>query len=169
MDTERQEMSDAERKAEYKKLLKSLEELERVLQFNEFTNEMALEIGLHIINKARQENKAVAIDITRSGQQLFHYAMTGTKPDNDQWIVRKNNVVNRFQKSSFYIATLLKYKQQTIEQLYFISSYEYSAFGGAFPIIIKNVGAVGTITVSGLPDYEDHTLVVEVIKEYLKK
>ena len=41
--------------------------------------------------------------------------------------------------------------------------------GGAFPITIKNVGVVGTITISGLLDNEDHDLVVWGIEDYLKK
>jgi uncharacterized protein (UPF0303 family) len=169
MDTEKRGMSVAEQKEEYQKLLNVLEEQEKDLQFGEFTNEQALEIGLNIIAKAQQENKAVAIDIARSGQQLFHYAMPGTTPDNDQWMARKINVVKRFQKSSFHIATILRSKGQTFEQEYYVSSMEYAPVGGSFPIIIKNVGAIGTITVSGLPDHEDHALVVGVIKEYLKK
>jgi uncharacterized protein (UPF0303 family) len=168
MDTGKKEMSDAE-KLEYQKLLKILEEQEKTLQFSEFTNEMAWEIGTNILTKAKQESKTVTIDITRSGQQLFHYAMAGTTPDNDQWIIRKNNVVNRLQKSSFHVGTSLKYNQQTIEQELFLSTREYLPFGGSFPIIIKNVGVVGTITVSGLPDHEDHALVVAIIKEYLKQ
>jgi uncharacterized protein (UPF0303 family) len=156
-------------KTDYPKLLKTLEDQEKDLQFNEFTNETALEIGLTILARARQENKTVAIDITRSGHQLFHYSMTGTNPDNDQWILGKNKVVTHFQKSSFQVATLLKSKGETMEGEYFISSFEYRPAGGAFPIIIKNVGVVGTITVSGLPDHEDHALVVTAIKEYLTK
>jgi uncharacterized protein (UPF0303 family) len=39
--------------------------------------------------------------------------------------------------------------------------------GGAFPIIIRGVGVVGTITVSGLPQAEDHAFVVRMIAEHL--
>ena len=39
--------------------------------------------------------------------------------------------------------------------------------GGAFPIIIKNVGIIGTITVSGMPDSMDHAYVTDAIRECL--
>ena len=153
----------------YQELIGIIEAQERELQFSEFTNETALTIGLMLIERAKRENKAVAIDITRNGQQLFHYAFTGTSPDNDQWIIRKNRLVNRMHRSSFYIGTRLRLEGKTLEEKHEISTLESAAHGGAFPITIKNVGVIGAITVSGLPQEEDHALVVAVIKEYLKR
>lgn len=153
--------------SEYDELLKQLVNEEKELQFREFTNETALEIGLKLIERAKEENKRIAVDITRFGHQLFHYSFTGTTPENDQWIIRKNRVVNRFGKSSLHLGTILRRDNTTIEERYHISSSEYAAIGGAFPIIIKNTGVIGTITVSGLPKNEDHELVAAVIKEQL--
>ncbi len=154
---------------EYEKLLIELKKQEEILQFDEFTNETALEIGLNLINKAKRENKSISIDIIRSGQQLFYYAFEGTSPDNDQWVIRKRNIVSRFHTSSLYIGTKLRMLGKTIEEKYHVSSKEYSPYGGAFPIIIKNSGVVGSITVSGLKQEDDHKFVVEVINEYLSR
>lgn len=151
----------------YNEMLKKIEEQEKLLQFNNFTNEMALELGMAFIKKAKAENKRITIDITRNGQQLFHYSFEGTSKDNDEWIIRKNNVVNRFYRSSLYSGLKLKKEGKTIEEKYHISSFEYAPYGGAFPIIIKDVGVVGTITVSGLSQIEDHNMVVDVIYDYL--
>ncbi|HEY8889968.1 MAG TPA: heme-degrading domain-containing protein [Clostridium sp.] len=154
---------------DYKKMLKDIEKQEEMIQFTEFTNETALQIGLRLIEKAKEENLSLTIDITKCGQQLFHCALEGTSPDNDAWIIRKNRVVNRFCTSSLYIGTKLKLIEKTIEEKYFISSQEYSAHGGAFPIIIKNVGVVGTVTSSGAQQIIEHNLIVEVLKEFLQK
>jgi|SRR5579859_912416 len=152
---------------EYEELLLELRKQETELQFTRFTHDMALALGLALLAAARNKGKAVTIDICRSGQQLFHYAMEGTSRDNDEWIRRKNNVVNRFGHSSYYLGISLKKAGQTIEEKYLISSHDYAAHGGAFPLIITDVGVVGTITVSGLPQQEDHELVVTTIRQAL--
>ncbi len=152
---------------EYDSLLKELEEQETELQFDRFTNEAALEVGLLIVEAARAGHHTVTIDIERSGQQLFHYAFAGTSPDNDQWIVRKNRVVNRFHHSSLYVATRLKKIGKTFEEKYYLSSVDYAPHGGAFPIILAGTGVVGTVTVSGLTQEEDHALVVQALRKHL--
>ncbi|WP_432407161.1 heme-degrading domain-containing protein [Wukongibacter sp. M2B1] len=154
---------------DYGKLLKELRKQEETLQFNEFNSETALEIGMSLTQRAKEQNKSITIDIRRNGHQLFHYALDGTSPDNDEWIIRKNNVVNRFHTSSLYVGTKLKMEGKMIEEKYHISSKEYSAYGGAFPIILKKVGVVGSITVSGLKQEEDHKFVVKSIEEYLSR
>lgn len=154
---------------DYEKMLTDIKKQEEMLQFTEFTSETALQIGIKLVEKARGENLFLTIDITKSGHQLFHYAFDGTTPDNDAWIIRKNRVVNRFWTSSLYIGTKLKLLDKTIDQKYFISDKEYSAHGGAFPIIIKNVGVVGTITSSGAEQIIEHNLIVEVLTEFLNK
>jgi len=154
---------------DYEKMIKDIKEQEEMLQFTEFTSETALKIGMRLIEEARKENLSLTIDITKSGHQLFHYAFEGTSPDNDAWIIRKNRVVNRFWTSSLCIGTKLKLIDKTIDEKYFISDKEYSAHGGAFPIIIKNVGVVGTITSSGAEQITEHNLIVEVLKEFLQK
>jgi len=153
--------------SEYTELLKELLQQEEEIQFSRFTNEMAFTVGTALLEAAKSKGKPVTIDIARNGQQLFHYAMQGTSLDNDVWIQRKNNVVNRFGHSSFYMGISLQSKGQTIEEKYLISSSEYAAHGGAFPLIIQGVGVVGTITVSGLPQQEDHELVVTTLKQFL--
>jgi len=42
-----------------------------------------------------------------------------------------------------------------------------AAHGGAFPVIVRDVGVVGAVTVSGLPQEEDHRLVVQVLRKFL--
>jgi uncharacterized protein (UPF0303 family) len=44
----------------------------------------------------------------------------------------------------------------------------YAPAGGCFPVRIKGEGLVGTITVSGVPQRDDHKLVSEAIADFLK-
>lgn len=148
-------------------LLEELAREEETLQFERFSNDDALALGLRLVAYARQNGKAVTIDIARNGHQLFHHAMEGTTPDNASWVRRKNNVVQRFGHSSFYIGTQYLSKGKTFEQHSGLDFAEYAAHGGAFPILLKGTGPVGTITVSGLPQKEDHELLIAVLREFL--
>ncbi|MFH5183396.1 heme-degrading domain-containing protein [Paenibacillus sp. TAB 01] len=150
---------------EYTDLLHELLQEEQELQFTRFTNETALQIGCRIAEVVRLENKTVTVDIRRNGQQLFHYASPGTSADNDEWVLRKSRVVDRFGHSSKYMEVLLKSTGRTLQQRFLLDPAEYAAYGGSFPIIIKDVGPVGTISVSEYVD--DHRLVTQVLREFV--
>ncbi|MGC1635950.1 MAG: heme-binding protein, partial [Candidatus Acidiferrales bacterium] len=45
---------------------------------------------------------------------------------------------------------------------------DYAPHGGCFPITLAGTGCVGTITASGLPQRDDHNLVVAVLQDYLQ-
>jgi uncharacterized protein (UPF0303 family) len=148
-------------------ILNQLLEEERELQFTKFNEDVAWKLGSRLVELARSRNLPVTVDITRGTHQLFHASLPGTTPDNDEWVKRKVRLVYRFGHSSFYIGQTLKSKGKTIEQSYLVSESEYAPHGGCFPIIVKDTGIVGTITVSGLPQEEDHKLVVEALRQYL--
>lgn len=148
-------------------ILQQLLQEEKELQFTKFNEETAWNLGSQLVENARSKNLPVTIDITRGTHQLFHASLRGTAPDNDEWVKRKVRLVYRFGHSSFYVGQMLKSKGKSIEQSYLVSESEYAPHGGCFPIIVKDTGIVGTITVSGLPQEEDHKLVVEALRNYL--
>lgn len=154
---------------DFEKKLSELDKQEKDLVFKSFNNNDALKLGMLLIEKGKTLSKGITIDITKNNHQLFHFSFEGTSPDNDDWIRRKMNVVNSFYSSSFYIGLKLKDLNKSIEEKYLISSKEYAPYGGSFPLIIENSGVVGSITVSGLSQEEDHNLVVSTIEEYLKR
>jgi len=148
-------------------VLEQLLREEEELQFRKFDEETAWQIGCHLVALATNEGLPVAIDISRGDHQLFHAGMKGTSADNDEWIKRKTRVVYRFGHSSFYMGQLLKSKGRSIKENYLLDESDYAPHGGCFPVIVKDTGVVGTITVSGLPQEEDHKLVVRAIRECL--
>jgi uncharacterized protein (UPF0303 family) len=152
----------------YAALLESLKQQEQELQFATFTNETALALGLKVVELARQQGKAVATNITRNGLVLFHHAMDGTFGDQADWIRRKNNVVARWGHSSYYVGVDHKRRNAVFEDAAHYDIKDYAAHGGAFPLIIRHVGIVGTVTVSGLPQAEDHALAVEAIRAVIQ-
>ena len=148
-------------------ILNQLLQEEQELQFAKFNEDTAWEIGSQLVEQSVSRDLPVTIDITRGDHQLFHASLSGTSADNDEWIKRKVRVVYRFGHSSFYIGQLLKSKGKRLEEAYLIPESEYAPHGGCFPIIVKGTGMIGTITVSGLPQEEDHKLVVQAIRDYL--
>ena len=88
-------------------------------------------------------------------------------PDNDRWIERKVRVVDRFHASSYLVGRGFAVRGEALDEAFGVNPADYAAHGGAFPIRIRDVGVVGTITVSGLPQAEDHALVVEAIELFL--
>jgi len=61
----------------------------------------------------------------------------------------------------------LRIKGVTLEEKYILPPFDYAPHGGAFPVRIRGSLPIGTITVSGLPQIDDHALVVAVIADHL--
>jgi uncharacterized protein (UPF0303 family) len=150
-------------------IFKKLLEEEQELQFTKFNETTAWKIGSRLVEQAMQKELPVTIDITRGDHQLFHVSLRGTSVDNDEWIKRKVRLVYRFGHSSFYMGQLLNSKGKSLEEAYLLSESQYAAHGGCFPVFLKETGMVGTITVSGLAQKDDHELVVQAIRDYLAK
>ncbi len=155
-------------RTELETLIAELEAQEAELRFPSFSNTEAIALGAAITERARSRGQAITVDIRRAGQQLFHCALEGTTTDNDQWALRKGRAAERFGHSSFLTGVRLKLAGMSLEEKHFVDPLEYSAHGGAFPVFVVGTGLVGTITVSGLPQEEDHALVVECLREFLK-
>src|SRR5215212_9339822 len=140
---------------------------EQRLQFDRFDAGIAWTVGLRLKEAAEAHGFAVAIDVQLHGQPLFFYAMPGTTPDNVDWIRRKRNVVLRFQRSSYAVGLQLQQRGTTLEQSIAVDACDYAPHGGCFPLKLIGTGCIGTITVSGLPQRQDHELIVEVLAELL--
>ncbi|MFI5584764.1 heme-degrading domain-containing protein [Amycolatopsis sp. NPDC051758] len=153
-------MTEAERLAQ-------LAEQEERLQFTRFDNETALALGQQLLAAARERELPVTISVRRNGQRLFHAALPGTSADNDAWIERKSRVVDRYGHSSFLIGTQFRVRGGTFEERSRLDLDLYAAHGGVFPVLVRGVGPVGTVGVSGLPQADDHAFVVEQLELFL--
>jgi uncharacterized protein (UPF0303 family) len=141
-----------------------LSEQERELRWPSFDEDEAWRLGVALVERARDRELPVAIDISRGDHQLFHAALPGSSPDNDAWLRRKARVVARFHHSSLFMGRLCRDAGRTLEEMFLVPESEFAAHGGAFPLTVTGVGVVGCVAVSGLPQLEDHALVVEVLR-----
>ena len=46
---------------------------------------------------------------------------------------------------------------------------EYAPHGGGFPLLVAGTGVVGVVLVSGLPQEQDHALIVEALEAFLAR
>lgn len=147
--------------------LETLTRQEQELQFTAFTSDTALALGLKVVEIVRQRGKIVTVNVTVNGKVLFHHAMQGAAADQADWIRRKNNVVERFGRSSYFVGIDHKHRGVAFDDIKYLAPQDYAAHGGAFPINVKNVGLIGTVTVSGLRQAEDHAIAVEALRAVL--
>jgi len=139
---------------------------ESTLTLPGLTPDIAWQIGTTLRDLAIARNYGLVVDVRRFGaphQQLFYCALAGTTPDNQRWVARKIATVARFHKSSYHVGRLLEQSGLTFSARYNLPEEDYAAHGGCFPINVAGTGIVGAVTVSGLPQREDHNIAVETL------
>ena len=152
-----------------RELLDELEAQERRLVFDRFDEATAWELGLALRTTALAARLPVAISIVRNGQRLFHAALPGSSADNDGWLARKMAVVDRYARSSLRVGEQFRVDGGSFEEKSRLGPSRFAAHGGAFPILLRGTGCIGSVAVSGLPQLDDHRLVVEVLEELLAR
>ena len=144
-----------------------IQDEEHTLRFDTFDNDDAWRLGCLLVELADERDLPVTIDVRKGPQQVFHAAREGTTPDNDSWVERKVRVVQRFGASSFLVGLRARAKGTTFAAQHDLPLQQFAAHGGAFPVRVRDVGIVGVVTVSGLPQADDHALVVEALHAFL--
>lgn len=75
-------------------------------------------------------------------------------------------VARRYGRSTFGVGLSLRAAAKSFDTDARLDPTPYAAHGGVFPITIEGVGVVGTVGVSGLPQAEGHTFVVEQLRAW---
>ncbi|SEQ77821.1 Uncharacterized protein, UPF0303 family [Faunimonas pinastri] len=154
---------------DYARLVEELTRQEAELRFPHFDHAVAWEIGSRLALRALQRGLPIAIEIMQGAERLFFYAAPGATPDNVEWIRRKRAVVERFHHSTMLMRMSSEGKGTSFHEKYLLDEREFAVHGGAFPLFVQSAGFVGTITVSGLPQTEDHALIVTTLRDYLSR
>ena len=136
---------------------------EQLLVLERFDEAVAWELGTFIKALCESRQQALTIEIRRAKETLFFYAMPGTTPNNAEWARRKRNTVELLQRSSYSVGLANQKDATSLPLKTGVALADYAEHGGSFPIRVKGVGCVGTVTVSGVPQREDHAIVVEAL------
>ena len=139
---------------------------EEDFSFSSFTNEDAIALGQEMLKIATSQKAPVIVQVRIGQQIIFHAALAGTTTENDWWINRKARVVEKFNHSSMYVRVSFEEKNQTFEEHSGLDNELYAAHGGGFPIIVTGQGVVGVALVSGLPQVEDHKMIIQGLTNF---
>lgn len=140
---------------------------ERELVFDRFDEERAFRLGVTAQELALNEQLGVAIDIRLWNRPLFFAALPGSHGNNPDWARRKINTVGRYLKSTYRLVLEQKKSEQFFGPEANLPPSDYVLAGGGFPIAVTGAGAIGAIAVSGLPQREDHIVVVRMLCAHL--
>jgi uncharacterized protein (UPF0303 family) len=141
-------------------------EQEERLVFPAFSEEDAFRIGSALKARADKENVPLVIDVSLWDRKLFYFARPGSTSDNEDWVRRKFNMARRVHKSSYRAGRELAAAGLTLKDRN-LAEADYAAHGGAFPVRLVNAGAIGAVTLSGLPQRDDHKWVAAAIAAHL--
>jgi len=146
-----------------------VEEDERRLQFRAFSDDDAFTLGVQMRALAVERTHAIAIDIARGEQRLFHTALPGTSAHNGIWIERKKRTVREWAASSYAVGLRfpLLDAPYSLETAPWMDPRSYSGSGGGFPLVVAGAGLIGTVAISGLRHDLDHDFIVDALERFL--
>ncbi|AQX07281.1 heme-degrading domain-containing protein [Elizabethkingia ursingii] len=136
----------------------------RRIELDSFSNRIAFDMGVKIIDLAKSRNQHIAVEVCRLNQTVFLYVDDTLPVDKHNWLRRKANISRQFEESSLSVKNDLKDSNMALEKTFGLDEKDFLAKGGAIPVFIKNGGMIAVITVSGLHDEEDHNIIIEALK-----
>ena len=147
--------------------LDELRDQERRLVLPSLDENDAIDIGLRLLQLAVDRDLAVTIEIRMAARVVFRAARTGTDAENDKYVAGKANVVERFGHATLFERLRHEDAGTTFAEATSLQFPEYAPHGGGVPLIVEGTGPVGVAIVSGLPQQDDHALIIECLEAYV--
>lgn len=137
------------------------------LRFDAFDTETAWTLALALREAGVARQAPIVATVETWAMKLAAFALPGATADNFDWARRKVNAVQRFQRSSYALGLELQQSGKTLADRGALPERDYAVHGGALPIFVRGAGCIGAVAVSGLPQREDHNLVVAALAKTL--
>jgi uncharacterized protein (UPF0303 family) len=144
----------------------AIKKQEAALHFKSMTEEDAWTLGSQMRARALERRLPLVMEVRVGNKPLFYCAAPGTTPENPDWVRRKVNTVYRFEAASYRVGLELAQRGKELDQSRGVDPLQFAGAGGGFPIRIGGL-VVGSVTVSGIPQRDDHNFVVESLASYL--
>jgi len=133
-------------------------------------------LGCALRNRLRDlSTKPAVVNISLANSQsvVFHAtSRSGILPDNDTWVTRKRNSVQRWGVSSWALQKKYNGDEEAFAKKFSLGdrASEYAIHGGGVPVRVKGVeGIVAVIVVSGLSQDQDHQVIIEALDKFSKE
>ena len=146
---------------------KRIAEQEARLVFPAFDEATAFAVGSALRERGMRENLPIVIDIQTWDRPLFYCALPGSTGSNQNWARRKRNVVRMFLRSTYGLVLEKQREDRTFKVGEGLDIEDFVLAGGGFPITVQGAGVIGVIAVSGLPEREDHAVIVDALCAHL--
>ena len=146
----------------------TIDELEHLesLDFDTFTNDDAVTLGLLAVDVIRERDLNMAVDIVVGDDLVFRAKLKDTGPQNDEWLAGKAAVARQFGEPSLLVKQRHLAAGTPFAERDDIDHSSMRAHGGSIPIRVRGA-IVGTITASGEPDVVDHAVAAEALRRFI--
>ncbi|MBR4471769.1 MAG: heme-binding protein [Erysipelotrichaceae bacterium] len=127
----------------------------------------AFRLGEYICKKMIKETKRAIVHIEINKETVFEFLNSAANPNDRDWLMKKIRCVEYFHEAS--AAQHVKCIEKGLDPKREYADKDIAALGGAFPILVDGVGAIGVIGISGYEDsFDDHEAAIFGLK-HLKK
>lgn len=126
----------------------------------------AWSLGCRMRAAATARSLPLVIGVEHGHHRVFHAALPGSYPENDEWLARKMASARRYGRSSLGVLEFFTETGRDFDRHSRLPAERFAAAGGVVPLRVASVGIVGFVGVSGLPHLQDHEFVVEQVREF---
>ena len=149
--------------------IETLAKEQEALKIDTFDYNFVWSLGAAMRENAAAKQVPVILTIAHGTNIVFSLHLPGATADNIDWAARKRAVAWRFQRSSLAMRPEAENGQFDFNKMFRLPEASFVAGGGGVPLILKSGMIIGTVGVSGLPDVEDHKIIVECLQSLHRK
>ena len=135
--------------------------------FEHFTELDAHTLGEAMRAEAVEFELPIVIDIRAGDTPLYAVMLPGATADNFDWARRKRNLALLTKQDTWSHGQRRLEGHDILEELG-LDVRDYASHGGCIPVFLAGDEIVATVTVSGLPQREDHELALKHLEKLWK-
>ena len=135
--------------------------------FEHFTELDAHTLGESMRAEALELELPIVIDIRAGDTPLYAVMLPGATAENFDWARRKRNLANLTKQDTWSHGQRRLEGHDILDELG-LDVRDYASHGGCIPVFLADSVLVATVTVSGLPQKEDHEFALKHLQKLWK-